>query len=299
MADARMEQTEQSQMAAAEQAGPQHEAARHTRLATAERWAKRLSLTLIVLGLLYLILAYLVLPAIWRHYEHQPGLEELTKTTSTAEGIPGDPLNVGLVGSREEVVRAVIAGGWRPADPITLGSSLRISESAILDRSYATAPVSNLYLLGRHQDLAFERQAGESARQRHHVRLWLVDERGADGRPVWIGAATFDMSVGVSHRTGKITHHIAANVDAERDRFIDDLTAAGELVKIYQVTGVGATLSGRNGGGDWYYTDGELTIGEISPDNKHQTQPPELLPNPAVVEIKDQAWSWLRPLVSQ
>ena len=43
------------------------------------------------------------------------------------------------------------------------------------------------------------------------------------------------------------------------------LAAAQELTRTFQVTGVGATLNGRNGGGDRYYTDGELTIGVISP----------------------------------
>ncbi|HWC88365.1 MAG TPA: LssY C-terminal domain-containing protein [Pirellulales bacterium] len=271
--------------------------ARQRRWHKAERIAKRLSLCVITLGLTYLLLAYVVLPAAWRHYEHHPELATLPKITSTANDIPGDPLNVGLVGSKEEVVRAVIAAGWQPADAISLRSSLRISESAILNRPYPTAPVSNLYLLGRRQDLAFERPVGESARQRHHVRLWLLEDQGAGGRPLWVGSATFDQSVGISHRTGQITHHIAADVDAERNQFIDDLRQAEELVKFYQVTGVGATLQGRNGGGDWYYSDGELTIGAISPENKKQTEPPEILPNPPAVELKDQAWEWLRPLI--
>jgi hypothetical protein len=272
---------------------------RQRRWRVAERMAKRLSLTLIVMGLSYFLLAYVVLPAAWRHYEHHPALATLPKTTSTSEGIPGDPLNVGLVGSKEEIVRAVLSAGWYPADPISLRSSLRISTSTILKRPYVTAPVSNLYLLGRQQDLAFERPVGASARQRHHVRLWLLEDHGADDRPVWVGAATFDQSVGVSHRTGKITHHISPDVDAERNQFIGDLRQAGELVKIYQVTGVGATLQGRNGGGDWYYSDGELTIGQISPGNVKHSEPPEVLPNPPAVDLKEQAWSWLRPLMTQ
>ena len=43
----------------------------------------------------YLCLAYWILPSLWRHYEHHPSLESSPKTTHTAEGIPGDPLNVG------------------------------------------------------------------------------------------------------------------------------------------------------------------------------------------------------------
>ena len=39
--------------------------------------------------------------------------------TRTSQDIPGDPLNVGLIGSQEDVVRAMHAAGWSPADPIT------------------------------------------------------------------------------------------------------------------------------------------------------------------------------------
>ena len=49
----------------------------------------------------WLLSAYVILPALWRHYEHQPALESAPKTTRTAQGIPGDPLNVGLIGTEE------------------------------------------------------------------------------------------------------------------------------------------------------------------------------------------------------
>jgi hypothetical protein len=44
--------------------------------------------------------------------------------TSTAQGIPGDPINVGLIGNREDVVPAFHIAGWYPADPITLRTSV-------------------------------------------------------------------------------------------------------------------------------------------------------------------------------
>ena len=116
-------------------------------------------------------------------------------------------------------------------------------------------------------------------------------------RPLWIGAATFDRSVGVSHLTGKVTHHIDADIDSERDHVLETLAAAGQLVEEYQVTGVGATLDGRNGGGDRYFTDGELTIGIVSPKNAVQQAPPKILSNNAVIQAKNDAMSHLRPLL--
>ena len=53
---------------------------------------------MVALVIAWLMLAYLILPALWSHYEHQPALESAPKTSRTAQGIPGDPLNVGLIG---------------------------------------------------------------------------------------------------------------------------------------------------------------------------------------------------------
>ena len=158
--------------------------------------------------------------ALWRHYEHQEGLASKPMITETAEGIPGDPLNVGLVGDEAELHRIMLAAGWRPADAITLRSSIAIAGSVVLDRPYEAAPVSTLFYEGRHQDFAFEKAIGGSADRRHHVRLWLVLAKGDEGRSVWLGAATRDLGVGLSHYTGQITHHIAADIDAERDALL-------------------------------------------------------------------------------
>ena len=47
-----------------------------------------------MLVVVWLLAAYVILPAVWKHYEHLPALETAPKTTVTGSGIPGDPLNV-------------------------------------------------------------------------------------------------------------------------------------------------------------------------------------------------------------
>ena len=47
-------------------------------------------LTLVILGG-YGLLAYLVLPGFWTHYEHQRGLADMPMVTRTAQGIPAIP----------------------------------------------------------------------------------------------------------------------------------------------------------------------------------------------------------------
>jgi len=251
---------------------------------------ERVLLALLAVVLAYTTTAYIVLPTIWSHYEHQRGLAELPMVTRTAQGIPGDPINVGVIGDEKEVLCAMNAAGWFPADPVTLRSSIEIVGSVLLDRAYRDAPVSPLFYFGRREDLAFEKPAGTSADRRHHVRFWKVLDQGQEKRPVWLGAVTFDKGVGVSHFTGALTHHIDANVDADRDLLTTDLEGAGMVTTKYQVTGVGPTMTGRNGGGDPYYTDGEVWMVRLAEDCHQQSAPVTVIPSPPATELKDQIW---------
>ena len=58
----------------------------------------------------------------------------------------------------------------------------------------------------------------------------------------------------------------------------------------YQVTGVGPTMTGRNGGGDLYYTDGEVWILRLVAACHKRTGPADVIPSPPATELKDQIW---------
>jgi len=244
-------------------------------------------LTAAIAALLYGAVAYLILPAAWTHHEHQPGLAQKPMVTRTKQGIPGDALNVGLVGTKETVNRAMQLAGWYPADPIDMESSVEIVGSVLLDRPYKRAPVSPLYYEGRVEDMAFEKPAGRSADRRHHVRFWQALDKGAEGRPVYLGSVTFDRGVGLSHDTGQVTHHISPNIDADRDGLIADLNKGRVLEAIYQVTGVGPTLNAKNGEGDPYWTDGEIWIARLTPDAETTYKTPLILASPQIVQWKN------------
>ena len=216
-----------------------------------------------ILLLAYLVVAYFFIPEIWIHRDASRIADFGPMVTTTKQDIPGDPINVGLVGLREDVLRAFASAGWDPADKITLRTSAEIGLSVVLDRPDLDAPVSPLLFEGRQQDLAFEKAVGKSADERHHVRFWKTGRTGEDGRPVWLGSASFDRGVGFSHDTGQITHHIAPDVDAERNLVIGDLQTAGQVSSTYEIAGIGATKAGRNGGGDPYFTDGKALIGVL------------------------------------
>jgi hypothetical protein len=214
-------------------------------------------------------MAYLVMPFDWTRYTRKhPSLDAIPHITYAADGIPGDPLNVALIGTETELKKIMLAAKWYPADPLTLRSCLEIAEATVLKRPYDDAPVSSLYLWGRKEDLAFEQPVGDDPRQRHHVRFWRSDQVDHDGRPVWVGAAIYDTRVGFSDTTGQITHHTGADIDAERDYLFRDLEQTGDLAEMYSIPGFHKILSGRNGGGDPWHTDGKLYVGVIAIGNK-------------------------------
>ena len=212
----------------------------------------------------YALLAYVLLPASWQRFQQRFPRSE-APITYTAEAIPADPLNVAVVGSREQVIEALRAAGWESADRITLRSGWKDARSVLFNRPYPTAPMSTHYFLNRPQDLAFEQQIGGSPRRRHHVRFWRVDDPACPSRTLWLGAASFDATVGVSRFTGEVMHHIDPAVDRERERLLSDLEAAGEVESVSRVPNFGPAGRGQNGTGDPYVADGVLAIAVLRP----------------------------------
>jgi hypothetical protein len=212
--------------------------------------AQRLALALTVVLAIYLVIAYLVLPFGWLEYaKGHPYMDDNPRLTETGDGHPGDPLNVALIGSEAEIEAVMAKAGWTRAGRLDMRNDLGIAADSVFDRADADAPVSSV---------------GDSPRRRNHVRLWRLSKPNATGRPTWIGAASYDAKVGLSHTTGQVTHHIAPDVDTERDRLAADLNETGELSDSYLDPGFHKVLTGRNGGGDPWQTDGALWVGVIA-----------------------------------
>lgn len=216
--------------------------------------------------IVYVLVAYLAMPLAWRGYERfHPALRTAPTLTRTGNGHPGDPLNVAAVGSQSDLIHALLKSGWHPADPLSLKSSLKIAGASVLRLPYTDAPVSSLFLFGRKQDLAFEQPVGNNPSRRHHVRFWHCAQLDQTGRPLWMGAVTYDKRIGLSHTTGQITHHIDAFVDRERNKLMQDLETSGCVAKIYWRDHFQPRQSGRNGGGDLWQTDRRLAVAVLKP----------------------------------
>jgi LssY C-terminus len=238
-----------------------------------------------------LFLTHVASPRLFSHYDHNPALAAVPKRTRTRRGREADPVNLALVGTAGEIAAAFGKAGWTRADSLSRASDIAIAESVILHRPDSTAPVSSLFLFGRRQDIAYEREVGRSASRRHHVRLWMAEGVADSGRPTWIGDAAYDLRAGLSHRSLAPTHHIEADVDRERDTVLGDLAAAGQLSERYAVTGLGPRVDARNAEGDRFDTDGELDVGVVWPGNVSHG-PITILPDPLGIRGKNAFFEW-------
>ena len=210
---------------------------------------------------LWLFTAYLVLPRIHRWLTRLYEPDYFIGRVRTADGLLGDPVNLAVNGSQEQLTAAMQAAGWVPAEDLSLRSTIRMVRCTLLGHSYPTAPVSSLYLFSRRQDLTFEQEVGGSTHRRHHVRFWRTPEEWwlpGGHRADWIAAATFDRSVGFSLFTGQFTHRIAEDTDEERDYVVQTLRDAGQAMQVKVVEHFASGYRSRNGGGDSIKTDGAL-----------------------------------------
>ena len=61
----------------------------------------------------------------------------------------------------------------------------------------------------------------------------------------------------------------------------------------------GAAFLGSGGGGDPYYTDGEIDVASLVVGGVKRTEPPATLPLPPLVALKDQIWHSVSDTISQ
>ncbi len=192
-----------------------------------------------------------------------PPWSGLPVRTTTHAHVPGDPVNVAFEGSRAQILAAFARAGWQKADPLSLKNDLRLAADAVTHRLYPAAPVSNLYLFNRAEDFAVEHELGSIAR-RDHARFW--DTGRADPNThleLWIGDASRDVRVEVLRRHHipiGTTHKIDPNVDAERSLIVQTIEATGLVQTVIMEPGMGPTQHGINGGGDPFFTDGNVAV---------------------------------------
>ena len=171
----------------------------------------------LALALTYGIAAYGILPRVVRLGLKILLRKSVPRFTTTGDGLPGDPVNLALIGTLGELRAAFTATGWTEADPLSLASSWGMIRAFVFNRPYPAAPFSTLYLFGRGQDIGFQKAIDDSPRKRHHIRFWALsleraeepmqnasfwlntDRPPADATVLWVGAGTKDTGLSL-HR---------------------------------------------------------------------------------------------------
>jgi hypothetical protein len=186
-------------------------------------------------------------------------LEQLPCCVTNADGTEnGDPLNLVLVGERDDLIAAFTRRGWHPTEIIHAESLWRTVRSFVQGSRYRYSPISPLYVYGRPQDVAGQK-ARATIHERNHYRFWLSPIR-FQGKEVFVGQISRDIGVKFTLKSPTIsTHVIDPDIDEARRYLVEDLAYSQALHRIGFVKGAAAlTKDGppTNLTGDPYYTDG-------------------------------------------
>ena len=232
---------------------------------------------ILALGITYGAGAYLILPRAVRMSLKILQRNRVPSFTITGDGLPGDPINVALLGTLQQLRTAFADAGWSEADRLGLVSSLRMIRAFVFNKSYPTAPFSTLYLFGRGQDIGFQRAIDNSPRKRHHVRFWAMslahaedtlgtadfwrntDHPPKDAHVLWVGAGTRDTGFSLTRLTFQVTHATDSDTNIERDYIVAELQRNRVIENVipYQP---GQTLPRVN----HYITDGQITLASLA-----------------------------------
>jgi hypothetical protein len=170
----------------------------------------------------------------------------------------GDPLNLVLIGSREDINAAFIRRGWLAAEQTYAKAVWKTIKSFVFGSRYRYSPLSPLYLYGRQQDFAAQKPR-HTIHQRNHLRVWLSPMRYR-GKPVWVGQVSRDIGVRFTLEAWPpVTHKIDPDVDDATFSQVEDLIYSQQLAKTGWVKGVGVATRSKpreNLTGDPYFTAG-------------------------------------------
>jgi hypothetical protein len=89
--------------------------------------------TVLALAVTYGIAAYVVLPRIVRMSLKILSRKRVPRFTITGDGLPGDPVNLVLTGTLEQLHAAFVQAGWSEADRLGLASSWRMVRAFVFN----------------------------------------------------------------------------------------------------------------------------------------------------------------------
>ena len=227
----------------------------------------------------YLIGAYAAIPTATRLMRLIARPDHIPMHTTTPDGYVCDPVNVGIVGSYEQLVTAMTKAGWYVADKKNIPNMWRMGIRLLLNKPYPSAPFSRLYLFGRPQDIGFQMPIEGKRGHRHHIRFWMCQYTDVSPRflshvlfwrrkhgelrsdqTLWVGAATKDIGAGLIRYNAQLTHAIDPDTNAEREFIVQSLRKARELQSVTTIKAGEPTMKRNRVIGVKMIADGEIKV---------------------------------------
>lgn len=197
----------------------------------------------------------------------QEVVDQLPRYCYTFVGQKVDPVNIIFIGTESGIKRAFEKCGWHEAHPNTPVHLLYGLITAIFNKPYKKGPFTPFFISVGTQDLNFQKSTQiDSYRQRHHIRIWRTKHEIKKGNRIWVGAASFDVSLRLDFRPPFLHHHIDPELDKERDMIVDELVNTGHsLSGSHQMNKpILKNHKKHNAFGAPYYTDGIAKVVEIN-----------------------------------
>jgi len=187
-------------------------------------------------------------------------LNKIPRRVSDPNGLPGDMVNVLIVGSQDQVVKAFTSAGWVKVDSAVKTSVFNAALESFQKKDYLTMPMSILYLFNRPQDYGFAHaEPVRVAMSRNHLRVWKSPYE-VDGASLWCVAATHDIGFERDQRNNGLTHKIDPAVDGERDYVDGTLSATGLIVQRDHVTPPNPLTTAKTATGGEFHSDGRIVV---------------------------------------
>ena len=196
--------------------------------------------------------------------ENVSGLDEMIKMlpsrVTNGEGREGDMLNLIFQAREEDLQEAFAQAGWLKVEK----SKRLIFWHLLWQRGhYTKLPMDRLYVFGRAQDYSYALPDPRSiVARRHHLRIWKTGHV-VDGVPLWVAAATHDVSIQLVKHKFRLFHRIDPNVDAERDFIAGNLSEAKRLTREEYVNCPEPVSGAQTATGQAYYSDSRMLLLEL------------------------------------
>jgi len=187
-------------------------------------------------------------------------LESIPRRITDLNHSPGDMVNILIVGTEEEMVKAFTTAAWVQVDKSVSNTVMEGLLDTFEKKDYLTMPMSTLYLFDRPQDYGFAH--AEPVRvmmSRNHLRVWKSPHQ-VDGRPLWCVAATHDVGFERDQRNNGVTHKIDPAIDGEREFVNQTLSGTGLVSARAHVVPAHPLTTAKTATGGEFHSDGRVLV---------------------------------------